>query len=261
MAQARKTGGARGTPGKKAPARQPRPRKAPRAAAPKDSTKASRPMTTDVHYAEARAAILAAALPDIPFDGWTGRSLRQAAGKAGIEQGLARLAFPGGTVDLVRYFIADGDRRMEAELARHDLAAMKVRERITFAVRTRLEVDEDNREALRRATAYLALPTSGAAGVRALYGTVDAIWRACGDTSTDYNFYTKRLILSGVFSSTAAVWFGDDSEGFEKTWAFLDRRIADVMQIEKVKGTAEKVLSRVPSPLGLVSRLRYPLGR
>ncbi len=218
-------------------------------------------MTADQHYETVRAAILAAALPDVPFDGWTGKSMRNAAKKAGVEGGLARLAFPGGTVDLVSYFAADGDRRMAEELALHDLAAMKVRERITFAVRTRLEVDEENREALRRATAYLALPTSGTAGVRALYATVDAIWRAAGDTSTDYNFYTKRLILSGVYSSTLAIWFGDDSEGFEKTWAFLDRRISDVMQIEKVKGRAEKILKAIPSPLGLVSRLRYPLGR
>ena len=212
-------------------------------------------------YAEVRAAILAAALPDVPFDGWTGRSLRAAARKAGISPGRARLAFPGGTVDLVSYFIADGDRRMEAKLARSDLAAMKVRERIPFAVRTRLELDADNREALRRATAYLALPTSGTAGLRALYGTVDAIWRACGDTATDYNFYTKRLILAGVFSSTAAVWFGDESDGFERTWTFLDRRIADVMQFEKVKGAAEKAIARLPSPLGILARLRYPLGR
>ncbi len=218
-------------------------------------------MTAEKHYANARTQILKAALPDVPFDGWTGKSMRNAAKKAGVESGLARLAFPGGTADLVSYFVADGDKRMAAKLAKADLPAMKVRERITFAVRTRLEVDEKNREALRRATAYLALPTSGTAGVRALYGTVDAIWRAAGDTSTDYNFYTKRLILSGVYSSTLAVWFGDDTDGFEKTWAFLDRRIADVMQIEKVKGQAEKIIGALPSPLGLVSRLRYPLGR
>lgn len=223
--------------------------------------KARKPMSAEDHYEDVRAQILDAALPDVPFDGWTGKSMRVAAKKAGVESGLARLALPGGTVDLVRYFIADGDRRMALELAKHDLPAMKVRERITFAVRTRLQVDEHNREALRRATAYLALPTSGTAAPRALYGTVDAIWRAAGDTSTDYNFYTKRLILSGVYTSTAAVWFGDDTDGFEKTWAFLDRRIEDVMQIEKVKGKAEKVLSALPSPLGLMARLRYPLGR
>jgi len=218
-------------------------------------------MTTDEHYQDVRAKILAAALPDVPFDGWSGKSMRVAAKKAGIEGGLARLAFPRGTADLVGYFAADGDARMVETLQQHDLDAMKVRERITFSVRTRLEVDAENREALRRATAYLALPTSGTAGARALYATVDAIWRAAGDTSTDYNFYTKRLILSGVYSSTLAIWFGDDTDDFEKTWAFLDRRIADVMQIEKVKGRAEKLLSALPSPLGVVARLRYPLGR
>jgi len=218
-------------------------------------------MTADKHYEKARKAILKAALPDVPFDGWSGKTVRNAAKKADVEQGLARLAFPGGTADLVLYFVGDGDRRMAAKLAKSDPDSMKVRERITYAVRTRLEIDADNREAMRRATAYLALPTSGTAGVRALYRTVDGIWRAAGDTSTDYNFYTKRLILSGVYSSTLAIWFGDDTEGFEKTWEFLDRRIADVMQIEKVKGTAEKFISSMPSPLGLVSRLRYPLGR
>lgn len=218
-------------------------------------------MTADKHYEKARTQILKAALPDVPFDGWTGKSMRNAAKKADVESGLARLAFPGGTADLVLYFVQQGDKRMASKLAKSDLPSMKVRERITFAVRTRLEVDEVNKEALRRATAYLALPTSGTAGVRALYGTLDAIWRAAGDTSTDYNFYTKRLILSGVYSSTLAVWFGDDTDGHEKTWEFLDRRIADVMQIEKVKGRAEKILSALPSPLGLVSRLRYPLGR
>ncbi len=219
------------------------------------------PMTADKHYETVRAQILEAALPEVPFDGWTGRTMRKAAKEAGVEPGMARLALPGGTVDLVTYFIADGDRRMAEELAKHNLAAMKVRERITFAVRTRLEVDTENREALRRATAYLALPTSGLAGMKALYGTVDAIWRAAGDTSTDYNFYTKRAILAGVFSSTGAVWFGDDSEGFEKTWTFLDRRIADVMQIEKVKGRAEKFAAAIPSPIGVLARLRYPMGR
>lgn len=218
-------------------------------------------MSAEDQYEDVRAQILDAALPDVPFDGWTGKSMRNAAKVAGVEAGLARLAFPCGTVDLVRYFVTDGDRRMADELAKHDLAAMKVRARITFAVRTRLEVDEGNREALRRATAYLALPTSGTAAARALYGTVDAIWRAAGDTSTDYNFYTKRLVLSGVYSSTIAIWFGDDTDGFEKTWAFLDRRIQDVMQFEKVKGQAEKIFNAIPSPLGLVARLRYPLGR
>lgn len=204
-----------------------------------------------------RAKILKAALPDVPFDGWTGAVLMRAAKAAGVDHGLARLAFPNGARDLAEYFLADGDRRMIERLAKSDLASMKIREKITFAVRTRLEVDANNREALRRATTSLLIPPASGSAAKSLYNTVDAIWVAIGDTSTDYNFYTKRATLAGVFAATLAYWFADESEGYADTWAFLDRRIADVMQIEKVKAQATKVMDALPDPLGLIARIRY----
>ncbi|MEQ9143467.1 MAG: COQ9 family protein [Parvibaculaceae bacterium] len=205
-----------------------------------------------------RAKILKEALPEVPFDGWTGAVLMRAAKAAGVDHGMARLAFPNGARDLAEFFLADGDRRMLAALAVADLDAMKIREKITFAVRTRLEVDADNREALRRATLSLVIPPASGSAAKALYNTVDAIWVAIGDTSTDFNFYTKRATLAGVFGATLTFWFADESDGFEDTWAFLDRRIADVMQIEKVKAQANRVMDKLPDPLGLLARLRYP---
>jgi ubiquinone biosynthesis protein COQ9 len=204
-----------------------------------------------------RAKVLAAALPNVAFDGWTTRVMRDAADAAGVSHGEMRLAFPGGIVDLVLCFLADGDRRMEEALAEKDLAALKIRERITLAVRTRIEVDMGHREAVRRAVTLLALPISGTGGARSLYRTVDAIWRAVGDTSTDFNFYTKRAILAGVYSAVTITWFGDQSDDFADTWAFLDRRIADVMRIEKVKAQAKSIGDKLPDPLGLIGRLRY----
>ncbi len=205
-----------------------------------------------------RAKILAEALPDVPFDGWTGSVLLRAAKTANIDHGLARLAFPNGARDLAEYFLADGDRRMIAKLAETDLGAMKIREKITFAVRTRLEVDAGHREALRRASMSLLLPPASGGAAKSLYNTVDAVWVAIGDTSTDYNFYTKRATLAGVFASTLAFWFADESDENTETWAFLDRRISDVMQIEKLKSQASKVMDSLPDPLGLLARLRYP---
>lgn len=205
-----------------------------------------------------RAKILKAALPDVPFDGWTGSVLLRAAKTANVDHGLARLAFPNGARDLAEYFLADGDSRMIARLAKSDLASMKIREKITFAVRTRLEVDASNREALRRASTSLLIPPASGSAAKSLYKTVDAIWVAIGDMSTDYNFYTKRATLAGVFTTTLACWFADESEGQADTWAFLDRRIADVMQIEKVKAQAAKMVAALPDPLGVLARLRYP---
>lgn len=209
---------------------------------------------------EVRADILAHALPDVPFDGWTGAVMLRAARDAGIDHGLARLAFPNGARDLAEYFLQDGDRRMIEALGKSDLKSMKIREKITFAVRTRLEVDLENREALRRATFALLVPPASGSAAKCLYNTVDAIWVAIGDTSTDYNFYTKRATLAGVFGAVLTFWFSDESDEFVETWDFLDRRIADVMQIEKIKAQVNKVRDRLPDPLGLLARLRYRAG-
>lgn len=226
-------------------------------------TKKARPgtgKTKSDHLDDVRARILDAALPNVAFDGWTPRLLRDAASQAGVSAGEARLAFPGGVLDLVDYFLADGDRRMSDALAHQNLAALKIRERITLAVRTRIEVDLHNREAMRRAITLLALPASGTVGARTLYRTVDAIWRAVGDTSTDFNFYTKRATLAGVFSAVTLYWFADDSEEFAKTWAFLDSRIEDVMRFERVKAGVKGIAAKLPDPLSLLGRLRYGRG-
>lgn len=212
------------------------------------------------HVEVAREKILAAALPNVAFDGWTTRLMSDAATAAGVGHGEMRLAFPGGVLDLVDYFLADGDRRMEEALAGHGLATLKIRERITLAVRMRIEVDLMRREAVRRAVTLLSLPTSGVRGPRMLYRTVDAIWRAVGDASADFNFYTKRATLAAVYSAVTLHWFADHSDDCADTWAFLDRRIDDVMRIEKVKASAKKLANALPDPIGLLGRLRYGRG-
>lgn len=207
-----------------------------------------------------REAVLEALLPDVPFDGWTLPALMKAGEEAGLSHGEVRLLFPGGVNDVIDAFFARGDALMLEKLQSREMPE-KIRERISYAVRTRLEVDAPNREALRRAAAHLALTPTRFTGVKSLYRTVDAIWLAAGDTSTDFNFYTKRALLTGVFVSTLFVWFSDTSEGFADTYAFLERRIGDVMQIEKAKATLGKAVSGLPDPFSLLGRLRYPGAR
>ncbi len=185
--------------------------------------------------AEAKAKVLAAALPNAPFDGWSERTLRAAAVEADVDDATLRLAFPRGAVDLALHFHEDGDARMRQALAAAALDTMRMRERVAFAVRTRLQIAERHREAVRRAAALFALPIYAADGARAIWGTADAIWDALGDVSEDANWYSKRAILAGVYSATALYWLGDVSDGAHKTWEFLDRRIDGVMRFEKFK--------------------------
>ncbi len=181
-----------------------------------------------------RSRLLDAALLHVPFDGWSEATFRAAITDSGIDPVLARAAFPRGAVDLALAFHAAGDADMRARLQAEPMAAMRYRDRIAAAVRFRIEAAAD-KEAVRRGTTLFALPQYAADGARAIWGTADAIWTALGDTSDDLNWYTKRATLSGVYGATVLYWLGDDSPGSEATWSFLDRRIDDVMRLEKVK--------------------------
>ncbi len=183
---------------------------------------------------QAKDRVLDAVLPHVAFDGWSEVSFRAGIADSGVAPGLARALFPRGGVDLALAYHRRGDALMAERLAARDLGAMRYRDRVTLAVRTRLEVISDA-EAVRRGSALFALPQHAADGAKAVWGTADAIWIALGDSSTDINWYTKRATLSAVYAATALYWLGDDSEDHAATWAFLDRRIENVMAIEKVK--------------------------
>ncbi len=209
-------------------------------------------------YADDKVAILKAALIEADFGGWSLESLRTAADKAGVERERQRLAFPRGVLDLLEFYSSTADDAMAEQLAARDLTTLKIREKITLAVRLRIEVLAGHKQAARHALHHLALPPFAGDGLKLLYRTVDRIWREIGDTATDFNFYSKRALLAGVYASTFATWTEDLSEDGEKTWAFLDRRIADVMQIEKAKHGLRKTFGNLPDPLKVLSALRYP---
>ena len=199
-----------------------------------------------------RLRLLQATLPHVSFDGWTLAAMRAGAGDVDMDPAdLVRL-FPDGPDELIRLFMEHADTLMVHELERRDLGNMRIRDRIATTVRVRLEQQAPHREAIRRALALQVLPQNGPGGLRALYRTVDLMWRAAGDTATDFNFYTKRLLLSGVYTATLMFWINDESDDFEATWAFLGRRIGNVMEIEKAKARAKRWL---PDPDDLVRRI------
>lgn len=194
-----------------------------------------------------KQAVLMAALVHVPFDGFTDTVLARAGKDAGTDEiALARL-FPDGPLSLVEVFSEWVDREMEARLAKAKLPAKKIRDRIKTAIATRLAVLKPHKEAARRAAAFLTLPPHAALGLTLIYRTVDAMWRAAGDTSTDFNFYTKRAILAGVYSATLLRWFTDESEDENDTDAFLARRIEDVMRFETFKAEVKKRAKGWPS--------------
>ena len=182
-----------------------------------------------------RDALIMATLAHVAFDGWSVTALRRGAEDAGFDTGAVDVLFPDGPRAAIRHWLELADRQMLLDIAEQDLDSMRIRDHIAFMVRIRLERWTPHREAVRRALALAALPGYAEDSVRSGFSTVDAMWRAAGDRSTDFNFYTKRGLLAAVYSSTLLVWLNDQSEDLVDTWAFLDRRIADVMKIPKAQ--------------------------
>lgn len=197
-------------------------------------------MTQDI-----KDMLLDAAVPHVPFEGWSEAAFRSAAADAGLSLEEARAVCPRGAADLAAAYHRRGDEQMLARLAAEDLSGLRYSEKVAAAVRFRLQTVTD-KEIVRRGMAFYALPQHAAEGSALIWGTADRIWTALGDTSDDLNWYSKRAILSGVYGSTVLYWLGDASEGSAATWAFLERRIEDVMRFEKFKSQVRDTAALKP---------------
>ncbi len=206
---------------------------------------------------EIRDALAPLVADNAAFDGWNAKAVLSAADALGVERSIAQLAFDGPAAMIDAWF-ASIDRDMATRFTPEQLGKMKVRDRITRLVETRLELVAEKREALRRAVAILAMPQNVAHAARLGWRSADMMWRLAGDTATDYNHYTKRAILGSVYAATVTVFLNDESEGWADTRAFLGRRIEGIMRFEKAKA---KWLGRDSHRLSLsrfIGRLRYP---
>ncbi len=190
--------------------------------------------------------VLQAVLPLVPFSGWSEQTLLEATRAAGLTPLDCHRLFPGGMPDVITYFGEVADREMLDAFATKVPEIQKIRDKVAVCIECRLDYHTSHKEAVRRLLAWYALPPNVLAGSRRLWQTADVIWRACGDTATDFNHYTKRVLLSAVYSSTLPFWLEDDSENWDETRAFIRRRIDDVMQIPKAKATCEKLLRDLP---------------
>lgn len=223
-------------------------------------------MTTSPDFADMTLDELRFALsPEIAasavFDGWNETALEAAAEMAGADIDVAKLAFPSGrnqAMDMIDAWIANVDQQMEEEWPQERLAELKIRERIRTLVAFRLETVEHIDEAVRRAMSVMAMPHNAPRSLKLGWRSADIMWRLAGDTATDYNHYTKRTILAGIYSATLAVFVNDDSQGKAKTYEFLDRRIEGVMKFEKAKAQFLNRDVELPSLSRFLGRLRYP---
>jgi ubiquinone biosynthesis protein COQ9 len=216
------------------------------------------PLPADPTLDEVRAALAPIIARNAGFDGWSDAAVHAAADEVGVDRDVAKLAFKDNAIDMIDAWIDSIDMELAHRLPAEKLAAMKIRDRITALLATRLEIMAPDRESLRRAMAIMAMPQNLVRSAKIGWRSADRMWRLAGDTASDFNHYTKRMTLSAVYASTLSVFVNDDSDNFSDARAFLDRRIDNVMQFEKVKFQAKQRQEYVPSLSRFIGRLRYP---
>ena len=198
--------------------------------------------------------ILTAALQHVAFDGWSQRTVINAAADAGLDAATAMRLFPQGGDSLLTWLDDWTDRQMLAALAGEDLSTLPVRRRVAAIVRARLQLLEGHKEAVRRAIAARTLPSRLGPSLRGLWRSVDLIWDLAGlggDRHQGLSWYTRRATLAGVLASTSLFWLDDLSAGHGETWAFLDRRIEDVLRLGRARSqlaAAFRFMPRFRSP-------------
>jgi ubiquinone biosynthesis protein COQ9 len=213
----------------------------------------------DMNLDELRHALAPLVPAHAAFDGWTEAALAMAAAELGVPADRARIAFPGGAREMIDAWFDSVDKAMLLAFPPERIAEMKIRARIRELTLFRFHHVAPHREALRRALSILAMPQNALEGTRLAWRSVDRIWRLAGDTATDFNHYSKRAILAGVYSATSLVFLDDESEDLADTAAFLDRRIDGIMRFEKAKASWRGTRERMPSLSRFLGRLRYPV--
>ena len=216
-------------------------------------------MKVEQHLSE----LLAAILPHVVFDGWSQTSFDCAVADLNMDAAFAAVLAPRGALDLAVAYHRQGDAAMRAAYQSSPTVSLKIREKITLAVRLRLEAIGD-KEAVRRATSLFALPQHAGEGAKLIWGTADQIWDTLSDGSRDVNWYSKRATLSAVYGATVLFWLGDESPGHAATWEFLERRIENVMQIEIAKAKIrdnKPLTAALAGPLWLLGKIKAPQTR
>lgn len=192
-------------------------------------------MAVSIHSTEAKNLVIANMLKHVPMYGWSMEALARAVKDTGFAEGDEHRIFLGSIDRAVEHYLKMLDHQMEDKLVHIDLSSMRVRDRVATGVMIRLREIEEHKEAVRKSLMYLASPLRSKLALKSLFNTVDMIWYAAGDQATDFNYYSKRFLLAGVYSATLLYWLEDNSPDFEATRAYLNRRLDQVMMIPKFK--------------------------
>ena len=190
-----------------------------------------------------RKTILNRALIDIENSGFNEKMLLNAAKNCKISEGKLGRLFPEGIFELKQYYFSEIDEQMLQKIKTQNYENIRVRDKIFNGVLIRLKLFKKNKTSIKYI--FVSESSNPIKSLKHLWKTSDLIWKSAGDSSTDYNHYTKRLLLSWVYITTLICWFNDKSRNINDTKLFLNRRIDEVLEFGKQSGKIKSKISKL----------------
>ena len=190
-----------------------------------------------------RIDLIRAMLTHVPFDGWTWEAMEQGAIDIGFEKKktssyrmkIFKDLFKNGSIDFIEIFSEIIDLEVKEKYDLLEFKPERVSEKIKKIIMIRLNLCQKYKEAVRTSISLTAMPTNTKISFNMLYRTCNSIWRIAGDKSTDFSFYTRRVSLAAVYTSTLLFWLNDNSNDNIETEFFLDRRLKGINKISRLK--------------------------
>tara|TARA_B100000989_G_scaffold293709_1_gene271529 strand:+ start:750 stop:1490 length:741 start_codon:yes stop_codon:yes gene_type:complete len=190
-----------------------------------------------------RIDLIRAMLTHVPFDGWTWEAMEQGALDIGFEKKktpflrvkIFKGLFKNGSIDFIDIFSDIIDLEVIENYNLLETKPVKVSEKIKKIIMIRLNICQKYKEAIRSSISITAIPTNAKISLNTLYKTCNIMWRIAGDKSTDFSFYTRRITLAAVYTSTLLFWLNDNSNNNIETEFFLDRQLKNISKISSLK--------------------------
>ena len=199
--------------------------------------------TSTFNNNQIRFDLIRAMLIHVPFDGWTWEAMEQGAIDIGYEKKktsserikIFKGLFKNGSIDFIDIFSQIIDLEVKENYNSIESKPERVPEKIKKIIMIRLHLCQKYKEAVRSSISLSAIPVNTKISLNILYRTCNSIWRIVGDKSTDFSFYTRRISLAAVYTSTLLFWLNDKSNNNIETECFLDRRLKDIGKISILK--------------------------
>ena len=197
-------------------------------------------------------------LNHVPDLGWTWDALSEAAlnskkMKSHSEEELQNL-FDNKISNIIGIFNDKLDEEMFAIFNPENNKNLGVTQTVKALVLSRLRASENYKSIIKTSLFFMAQPGNTYEALNQLMKTSNKIWEIAGDTSRGRNFYSKRLILAGVYSSTLAYWLAKETRSIDGSEDFLDKRLDDVKNIGKISKQSIEVFERTKQELRSIIR-------